>query len=78
MKRWTWPNHPETARDLIAVFLRNWGRDLAYCEADRMIQFLANQGWVIQRDREAAFWIACGERPGWRSNPARAALEETK
>ncbi len=21
-------------------------------------------------DREAAFWIACGERPGWRSNPS--------
>jgi len=71
-ERWTWPEKPNTARDLLAAYLRNWGRELAYADAERIIEFLAKRGWHVCPDKEAQFWLSCGEQPGWRSKSSSA------
>jgi hypothetical protein len=42
--KWMWPENPTEPRDIIATFVRNWGRDLAYSHADNLIAFLAGYG----------------------------------
>lgn len=44
---WKWPENPTEPRDLIAAFVRNWGRDLAYEHADKMIEFLGKNGILL-------------------------------
>ena len=46
---WTWPNPPETPRDVIAGHVRNWGRELAYDLADTLIAELTLRGFHITR-----------------------------
>ena len=50
---WTWPNPPETPRDVIAGHVRNWGRELAYDLADTLMAELTLRGFHITRVPDA-------------------------
>ena len=44
---WRWPDPPETAREVIAGYFRNWGKDLAYGAADGLLIELTARGFNV-------------------------------
>jgi len=45
-----WPPEPATTpKDALILYYRNWGRELAEREADRMLAWLGKRGWYFCR-----------------------------